>query len=805
MNAASSGPNLATTLNNLNPLRPTGPKTGATRGKPATPIVLSDLPKVSRNDFVQYIDSIKEEYATWSRLQNALVDTPILEDLHAEDTAELDEEQLNRRQAVKEALDNSNLDHSIRANRELPSLEAIPQIFFQESFSLANPQTFDEVTIGSTVNMKPEGRPSSDTIRSDASGEMDQLLQEKLTHYLDIVEVHLSVEIRLRSASFFSALTNLQALDTQSAEALKQIALLKNMLQEVDDSVAKKGLNKLRQCRRRQRLNELDYAIERVKEVLRALEQAEDLGEAGETQAALDLADELETEWHSSELRETTPAASNASEPQALPSGRLAIIGEDEEDEAAPASAASQKSVKLSRRTRHHPPVRISKIAALSLVPKRLANLRQYIAHALETEFIAVFTHDARENLETYVSTKGVQSQKASSEVVATAALGDRVNSLIIGLTRCGDIAIDGTISAWRNAMLSEVRRVLREVDTSAGSSAQADLELQQMPHATRLLAEEEDTIGDHSPSSRSSTDGERPALDGSSSALAAIRLMSHQGSMESIQQLHTFMLGCISIADQQAQSVLGLVIEAYTARQVDKASAGDSSASDARRVTVQSELQDGIQAVADLANIRLARIVTSRAEIHAGLPLADFVAVFNASWQFVLTCEVICKKMIVGLRGVIVAQAKAFLQAFHQKHVSEAAELVEKEQWSPLDTPASVQQIVERFIESAISNPKEWDLSAGQSSTPDQNTNGGKSSKPLSIEDKTYFAVGAGLKIIEFLEEYLQVVVNLPLLTTDTMARIIELLKVGVLQTATANKTDMNSSNSTLECAKSY
>jgi len=137
MNAASSGPNLATTLNNLNPLRPTGPKTGATRGKPATPIVLSDLPKVSRNDFVQYIDSIKEEYATWSRLQNALVDTPILEDLHAEDTAELDEEQLNRRQAVKEALDNSNLDHSIRANRELPSLEAIPQIFFQESFSRA--------------------------------------------------------------------------------------------------------------------------------------------------------------------------------------------------------------------------------------------------------------------------------------------------------------------------------------------------------------------------------------------------------------------------------------------------------------------------------------------------------------------------------------------------------------------------------------------------------------------------------------------------------------------------------------------
>ena len=473
MNAASSGPNLATTLNNLNPLRPTGPKTGATRGKPAAPIILSDLPKVSRADFVPYIDSIKEEYAVWSRLQNALVEPPILEELHDEETQDLDEDQVKRRQAVKDALDSSNLDQSVRSKRELPTLEAIPQIFFQESFNLANPHTFDEVTTGTTSSDAQSSlRPSSDTARSDTSGEVDQVLQEKLTHYLDVVEVHLSVEIRVRSASFFSALSNLQALDTQSAEALKQIAMLKKMLQEVDESVARKGLDKMRQCRRRQRLNDLDFAIERVKEVLRALEQAEDLGEAGETQSALDLADELEMEWNSGHLiNEATPDVTESGSTSRKPAhAGLSIISEDQEEESSLPSAAPHRQRRRSRKSSHHPPVRIARIAALSSVPTRLAKLRQYISHLLETEFVAVITHDARENLSAYQAAagqwQGAEVDGQSLQQQAHTVLEGRIGTVMIGLTRCGNAATDSAISAWRSALLAEVRRNLREVST---------------------------------------------------------------------------------------------------------------------------------------------------------------------------------------------------------------------------------------------------------------------------------------------------------------------------------------------------
>ncbi len=49
---------------------------------------------------------------------------------------------------------------------------------------------------------------------------------------------------------------------------------------------------------------------------------------------------------------------------------------------------------------------------------------------------------------------------------------------------------------------------------------------------------------------------------------------------------------------------------------------------------------------------------------------------------------------------------------------------------------------------------------------------------KHLRVEERAYFAVSATLDVLMLLLDYLKVIVNLPLLTMDTMSRIIELLK---------------------------
>jgi len=58
-----------------------------------------------------------------------------------------------------------------------------------------------------------------------------------------------------------------------------------------------------------------------------------------------------------------------------------------------------------------------------------------------------------------------------------------------------------------------------------------------------------------------------------------------------------------------------------------------------------------------ELANVRASVAISARSEQHTSLSLPDFLDLFNHSWDFVLKCEVICRRMIVGLRGVAVSQ----------------------------------------------------------------------------------------------------------------------------------------------------
>lgn len=47
------------------------------------------------------------------------------------------------------------------------------------------------------------------------------------------------------------------------------------------------------------------------------------------------------------------------------------------------------------------------------------------------------------------------------------------------------------------------------------------------------------------------------------------------------------------------------------------------------------------------------------RTDQHALLPLNEFILMFRAGWAFVVDCEVLCRKMIVGLRGTMVVQVR--------------------------------------------------------------------------------------------------------------------------------------------------
>lgn len=203
--------------------------------------------------------------------------------------------------------------------------------------------------------------------------------------------------------------------------------------------------------------------------------------------------------------------------------------------------------------------------------------------------------------------------------------------------------------------------------------------------------------------------------------------------------------------------------------------------------LSLASDLADVVHAAAELANLRFSKVMAVRSEVHSTLTLPEFLEIFDVTWSFVLECEVICRRMIVGLRGVMVGQAKGFLQTFHQKRITEGARMVENEQWVVAEVSGEVQEVVDLVLKSAVTNPPAFLLGArvkvqSNGNVPAIEEAGDaakKLAKQVDIDGTGYFAVAAGLHALEVLGEYLKVVMNCPLLTTDAMSKVIEYMKV--------------------------
>lgn len=108
----------------------------------------------------------------------------------------------------------------------------IPEIFLQQDLPLNNPQVFKEVFRGNDRNQ-------------------DHLLQEELSHYLDIVEVKIAKQVAQKSGAFFHAMTSHDTIMEQMGVACSEVRLLRSKVQKIDKLLAKDSLQliKLARCK----------------------------------------------------------------------------------------------------------------------------------------------------------------------------------------------------------------------------------------------------------------------------------------------------------------------------------------------------------------------------------------------------------------------------------------------------------------------------------------------------------------------------------------------------------------------------
>lgn len=205
-------------------------------------------------------------------------------------------------------------------------IACVPRIFMQRDFSLDDPPTFQQVLPLSQLMPKkrhalrngnsPSSNTSSSAVKVDGhqfkgglgpveadrhqskggQGPLEadrhqslKLLHEKLTHYLDIIEVHLAYEISQRSDVFFSTLSSQQELQSHIMQVRQEVMELRHKLREVSCTSVQGSLQLYNKCRRYRRHKDIYEKLKQISTVQQTQPTIQLLLRSSDFVGALDL------------------------------------------------------------------------------------------------------------------------------------------------------------------------------------------------------------------------------------------------------------------------------------------------------------------------------------------------------------------------------------------------------------------------------------------------------------------------------------------------------------------------------------
>ncbi|KAF4615174.1 hypothetical protein D9613_002656 [Agrocybe pediades] len=725
------------------------------------PVPPADLPRVRRKDFDSYLRAVAPE---WERFEHNT-------QLGRDGQAQIEDNQWTPRNSISVPDHGDEEDPTTPQRRSslaptqqqlqqqgkyIPPLDSVPSVFFQKEFNLGDARTFATVT-----EQDPSSTNQDDSFADPFALSHSLPLLEKFSHYADTVEQHLVREISIRSTSFFAALTNLHDLQSESERCLSRIGKLRRQLQDVDNNGAKRGLEMVRKECKMSNLSKIRDGVRMIGGVVEMTGVAKSLVSAGQWGEALGVIEEMERLWESStpqkpqitvddhDPKQNGNGNIHISSRPSLPSTPEGVEEENEQSTLQPSETQS----KLHVPTVHHA-VPLSSLHAFSALPSHLRQLTMEIAASLSSELVSVLRND----LDVRINGDG-KINSASDQ-----GLKDILKPLLYNLVRTKGLK-EGVLS-WREAVLTEIRGIIKQV----------------LP-----LFDPDDQESSKESSSSPSSEG-RPGLANH------LRNMSQPDFIVVIQKVYRRIVN--GVEGVQAQGAIIVEVLSALGSQLQQ------------KVTdipaLEEDLADVVSSAAEVSNTQAAKVISYRSEQHAALNLAEFLTFFNDSWAFVIKCETISRRMIVGLRGTVVGQAKAFIQAFHQVRLTQSAKLVEDELWNTTEVSPALQQLTDAIIDAAVRDPPQLVIQSddaifspyavsfptpappasafAQTFSAPNGPNGasstGSSSKHLRIEERTYFLVHATSEVLTLLVDYLRLVVNLSMLTTDSMSRVIEFLK---------------------------
>ncbi|QSL64951.1 hypothetical protein MERGE_002255 [Pneumocystis wakefieldiae] len=247
------------------------------------PVHLTSIPKYRISDFQDYLSRISHEYRKYCLYRSGETDGDGYE--LEKDILKFSFNDYDTNSSSRSSLSLDSYFESLKPNKEHTSkffsekkseategsLSSIPSVYFKSNFELENSRIFDLVTDNFKISSENLVSSTCNTFSNNT------ILQEKLSWYLDIVEVHLIKEINNLGPLFFSVIDYLQGLHKISSNCIDKIKELRAKLINNNNTFVEPRLKIIEILRKRENLDKLILAFKHVYNILSEFSEIGDL------------------------------------------------------------------------------------------------------------------------------------------------------------------------------------------------------------------------------------------------------------------------------------------------------------------------------------------------------------------------------------------------------------------------------------------------------------------------------------------------------------------------------------------------
>ncbi|KAG6116356.1 hypothetical protein E4U14_000271 [Claviceps sp. LM454 group G7] len=650
-----------------------------------------------------------------------------------------------------------------------PPLSTIPTVYFDEDFHLENPRTFDVVSERSEVmpTQPSEKAPSAPPRKALAT---NAILQEKLSWYMDTIEVHLINSISTASTTFFTALGSLKELHSEATESVERIEALRRELEALDEEIATSGLLIVQKRQRQENLRQLNDAVSQLRYIVDGVAHCESLVDADELDQALSSFDSLE---------------------------KLMAGERDEMEKSLPHDIVLRD---------------LRGASALQTINQDLNTLRFRVGKAFETQFISVLLTDLRRHAESVATPdvlsrwssaasrqRGGHSRSASmfpAYLTHTEDLKAQLMPHMVGLHRARSVVAAAV--AYRDTVLREIRSLVRRpLPSSSEDDNESMLSVSTASGSRRLTSQEKSANLARSLRALGPEDAEE------------LLVKVYIGVTETLRRLTTQVKVLLDIASSLSSTPSSAPDEALksppprspvTSPRFERSSMNLLAGAD---MELQEELHKSLdmnslltQAV-DIANDKIVKILRVRAEQATNLPLGFFLRYFTLNLYFANECEAISGRSGTSLKNVVNGHITDFVQRNRDAEMQKLAQGMEADQWNAKDFSENDSQLLGMILSSATQDSSVWTennkiwipyrdlekLATESSAEPagPAEPNGASKDKTRSaiIETEKFMLPNSAILCLNGMGNFLSLIASIPSMTTDVASSLIAYLQL--------------------------